>query len=364
MRPGPPDEVLAGTPQYTCRVTSWLGGELLAATIPVEGGRITAKATQEVPERLTLSVPRFAAPTEGADVVDWRPGAAVRAPLARFGQQLDVTIIVSSVATAQVWETRVGRFQISDWADDDDGMITVSGEGILARPRDDKLTSITSPTGTLAQEARRILPAGMGVSFDAALTDRACPTSMAWSEDRLGALREIASAWPALVRSDEWGQVRFRAPLPDVPVPVITLRDGEGGTLVSAPRADTRKDAFNVVVATSSDTDHADVFGVAELTSGPMSVNGPYGRVVKRWSSPLLNSISTATAAAHTMLENSIRPAQSVPVTLAPDPRIDLDDPVRIIRGADWELWGWVTGYDLPLTATGGEMRIDVGVAR
>jgi hypothetical protein len=241
-------------------------------------------------------------------------------------------------------------------------MIAVTAEGMLARPRDDKLTAVTSPSGTLMQEVRRLLPAGMGVSFDPALIDRACPSSMSWSEARLGALQEIARAWPALLRTDEWGQLRFKAPLPAVPTPILTVKDGGGGTLVSAPRSDSRKDAFNVVVATSSASDRADVFGVAQIGSGPMSVNGPYGRVVKRWSSPLLDNVATATAAAKTMLDNSTRPAQSVPVTIAPDPRIDLDDPVQVNRGDDWVLWGWVTGYDLPLTANDGAMRIDVGV--
>ncbi len=109
---------------------------------------------------------------------------------------------------------------------------------------------------------RRLIPPGMGVSFDSALVDRTCPTSMSWSEDRLGALQEIARAWPALLRTDEWGQIRFKAPLPAVPTPpVVTLTDGEGGTLISAPRADSRKDAYNVVVATSSASDRATYSG-------------------------------------------------------------------------------------------------------
>ena len=362
MRAGAPDEVLAGAPQYGCRVTSWLGSELLASSIPVLSGRVSAKADQDVPEKLTFTVARSAAAVAGGDVVDWRPGTDARAPLARFGQQLDLTIIVSSVATAQVWETRIGRYQISDWKDDDAGRVTVTAEGMLARVRDDKLTAVTSPTSTLVAEARRLLSSGMGMSIDPALVDRVCPPGMSWSEDRLGALQEIARAWPALLRTDEWGQVRFKAPLPSVPTPILTLRDGAGGTLISAPRSDSRKDAYNTVVATSSATDRADVVGVAQITSGPMSVNGSYGRVVKRWSSPLLDSAATAAAAAKTMLDNSTRPAQSVPVSLAPDPRIDLDDQVAVQRGKDTVLWGFVTGYDLPLTAADGEMRIDVGV--
>jgi hypothetical protein len=62
------------------------------------------------------------------------------------------------------------------------------------------------------------------------------------------------------------------------------------------------------------------------------------------------------------MLTNLSRPALSIPVQLAPDPRIELDDPVAIQRGTDSVLWGWVTAWDLPLTPGDGAMRIDVGV--
>lgn len=333
---------------------------MLAATIPVSSGRITAKASDEIIETLTLTVPRFAAPEDDSDVIDWRPGATDD-PLARFGQTLDVSIITGSVVTGQVWETRVGRYQISNWEQSGD-VITVSAESNLARPRDDKLVALTSPSGTFKSEARRILPSGMGVSFDPALVDRACPSGMSWSTDRLKNLRELADTWPALLRIDQWGQVVFRAPLSAVPVPVLTLRDGEGGTLIEAPRSDTRKDAFNEVTASTSSTADADVQGVAQITAGPMSVNGNYGKVSKQFTSGLLATTAQANAAAATVLANSVRPAQAVPVRIAPDPRIALDDPVEILRGEDDPLWGWVTAYELPLTTKDGDMRIDVGL--
>lgn len=361
MRVGPPDEVLAGTPRYRARLTSWLGGTLLAATIPIVSGRVSGKVDLDVREELSFTVPRFAAAVEGEDVVDWRPGTNPRHPLARFGQQIDATIIVESVVTSEVWETRVGRFIVSKWSDDDDGLVQVKAKGLLRIPRDDSLDAPISPTGTLMSEARRLAPAGMGVSFDPALVDRACPSTMAWSDSPLKALEEIAAAWPALLRTDVWGQIVFRAPLPDVPVPVLTFKDGEGGTLIGAPREDSRDDAFNVVIASTSNANAADVSGIAAITSGPMSINGEYKRVVKKWSSPLIETKAQADAAAQTMLMNSTRPAQSVPVKIAPDPRPELDDAVAIQRGSD-TLWGWVTAYDLPLTAADGDARIDVGV--
>ncbi|MBQ9915954.1 MAG: hypothetical protein IJO71_02000 [Microbacterium sp.] len=363
MREGPPDEVLAGLVIWRPRVTAWLGGRMLAANVPISSGRVTGKVEQEVIEEVSITVPRFAAAEPGGDVFDWRPGANPAHPLARYGQFLDVSIVVESVVTRQVWETRIGRYQVKGWDDDDAGMVTAKGESLLARPRDDKLTALTSPIGSLKSEARRLAPAGMGVAFDPALVDRPCPPAMAWSKSRIENLREIADAWPALLRIDSWGQIVFRSPLPEIPTPVVTLRDGEGGTLISAPRADSRSGVPNVVIASTGSSAEADVQGVAMTTSGPMSVNGDYGVVVKEWSSSLLTTRAEAEAAAQSMLESAARPAQSVPVRIAPDPRLEIDDPVAIMRGDDPALWGWVTAWDLPLTADGGDMRIDLAVA-
>lgn len=361
MRDGAPDEVLAGSCEWTPRVQSWLGGVLLAGDIPVVRGRVTAQVTQDVPDRLSITVP--AETVVDGHAFSWRPGSDPMHPLGRYGQELQVSIVVRSSASADEWETRVGRFLITDWTDGDDGAIDVSAEGRLRRAKDALLTSPIQPMagGTLTSEARRLLPAGMSAAFDPALTDRTCPGGMAWSESRLSALQEIADAWPALLRTDEWGQVIFRAPLPEVPTPVVSLTDGERGTVVGLARSDTRDGAFNQVVARSSASGVEDVQAVASQLSGPMAVTSDYGPVTRIWSSPLITNRTQAQRSAQTMLASSLLPATSVPVTCAPDPRIDLDDPVEVWRGGD-RLWGWVTGYDLPLTVDDGEMRIDLGV--
>jgi hypothetical protein len=339
-------------------VSSSLGGVLLAAPIPVAAGRVTASVAQAVPERLSLTVPRY------SPDMDWRPGSNPTHPLARFGQELTVSIVVGSSMSPTTWETRIGRFIITDWDDDDAGGITVKGEGLLRVVQDEQLTAPTAPLsgGTLVSEARRLLPLGLSATFDAALVDRACPASMAWSEDRLKALQEIADAWPALLRTDAWGQVWFKAPLASVPTPVVTLTDGARGTVVSVPRSDTRTGVYNRVIARSSATGSEDVQSVQDQTTGPLAIPGTYRVVSKTWSSPLITTVGQAAAAARTILANSLRPAQTLPATLAPDPRIDLDDPVAVVRGGV-TAWGWVTGYDLPLTVADGEMRVDVGVA-
>lgn len=349
---------------------SWLGTQLASPVpVPVIRGRLAVDVTAAVPERLTLTVPRY------ADGVDWYPGDDPEHPLARYGQELQVSIVVASVLPVngvQEWETRVGRYLIVGWDEAEDGSIRVEAVGRMRRLADAHLAAPTQPAAgsTLASEARRLIPAGMSVAVDSALVDRTCPSGMTWSASRLEALQEIADAWPARLRSDEWGQIVLAAPLPDVPSPVLSLTQGRRGTVVHALRSDTREGSYNEVVATSSASGVEGVYAVERVTVGPMAVGGEYGPVTKRWSSPLVRTRSQAQAAAWTILQRSVLPTRRLPVTCAPDPRIDVDDPIEVLHGdigPDGEpsdrTWGFVVAYDLPLTIEDGDMRVDVGVS-
>lgn len=358
MRAGAPQDVLSGVAGYRPVVSSWLGGVHLDE-VPVLSGRITATVTQQVPERLTLQVPRW-------DGRDWLPGTDAAHPLARFGQELSVSIVVESAVTGIEYETRIGRYLIVDWDYDDtaSGAIQVTAFGMLRRVATDKLPSPLAPRpdGSLASEARRLLPPGMVAGFHPGLVDRACPQSMEWAEDRLGGLYEIADAWPARLRTDAWGQVQFLPPLPPVPSPVVTLTDGDRGTVVAVPRSDTQEGAPNRIVARSSASGLQTIQAIADVLSGPMAVGGNYPTVVETLASPLLTTEAEASTAAQTRLASKVLPSRVIPVRCAPDPRLDLDDAVAVLRDGARD-WGWVVGYDLPLTVDDGAMRLDVGVA-
>jgi hypothetical protein len=56
---GDADEILAGSAGWMPQVASWLGGRVVALDVPVMSGRVTADVSQAVPERLTLTVPRY-----------------------------------------------------------------------------------------------------------------------------------------------------------------------------------------------------------------------------------------------------------------------------------------------------------------
>jgi hypothetical protein len=92
-----------------------------------------------------------------------------------------------------------------------------------------------------------------------------------------------------------------------------------------------------------------------------MATTGPYGVVTRFFNSPLITSVTAATVAARTMVTQSAVASQTLPVTLAPDPRWELDDPVEVVRDGE-RFWGFVTGVEFPLTVADGPMRMDVGL--
>lgn len=371
---GAPSDVLAGACGYRSEIASWRGPTLLSSRVPLSSGRIVFVASQDVPETLQITVPRI------VHGFDWLPGEDdYTHPLAKMGQELVVRVIVTSVLTGIEYVTVRGRYQIQDVAEYTDGLVTVAASCLLQVVADDKLPTPTVPRsdGTLFSEFRRLAPSGMGVSIDPTLTDHACPQSLAWSEDRLAAWQSIADATPALLRTDTTGQAVLRAPLSESPSPVITISEGEVSptngypVLVGKTRQQTRANVYNSWVVRGTATDdptRPPVSGQADQTTGPFAVD-PNGFRTRRafFASPLLTTDEQCEAAAQTRLRNGLRKAATIPITMAPDPRLELDDAVRVLAEQNDNTWefddvGYIVGGELPLTVNDGAMRLDVGV--
>lgn len=360
---GPAPDTLSGAAGWVPTGASWLDGELLAPSIPIISGKLSTVTSSKVPESLNFVVP------EVVDGYSWVPDSPTH-PLARFGQQIDLGIDITAPVTGEVFHWRLGRFLVHDWAWDDLARtVTVTCTGILSKANEASFTTPEVPRadGTFASEFRRLMVPGVSVFIDPGLLDRPIPQALQYPSNRLDALYAIADAWPARIRTDQWGTVNVLAPLPAIPLPLWNLTDGEGGTLVSAPRADTRSGLYNVVVGTCSASDTTamtPIVAVAQILSGPLAVTTDgtgYGSVVKSWSSPLAITQAEMQAAVNTMLVEASRPAVVSTVNCAPDPRIRLDDATSVTRaGRTW--WGYVVATELPLTIDGGAMRVDVGV--
>lgn len=352
MKVGPSESVLASAASWQAGAASWLGARLLADDLPILSGRVTTTTSSNVPDMLKCSIARHI--VVGGRTVDLLP-ASPDAALARYGQQLDVRLQVAGVGA------RIGRFQIQDWDYTEDS-IEISAPGLLQIPADARLLEPTAPRdgGTFMSEFRRLLPSGMTVAFQSGLVDRPVPRTMQWDEDRLEALYEIADAWPAVIRMDQWGGLVVKPPPQTEGVtPVVTLKDGVGGTVVRVPRKDTRKGAANIMVVRSS-ADGVVASGVAQQTSGPYAV-ATYNPVPQFYASPLLTTNAQCLAVARAKLPEAMRQSSILAVEMAPDPRLELDDVVRVVRDGQKDT-GMIVGLDIPLTIGDGMMRVDVGV--
>lgn len=352
----PSAAVLAAAAGWQCRVGSWLGDTLLADDIPIGAGTWRASASTQVIESLDLTVP----PGYSGE---WVPRDDTSHPLAAYGQQLDTTLLVTDGGGVTTWEIPLARSGVQDWSDPDLGDVTVRAAGPLQRVADARLASprSTKPSATLESELRTLIVAGIPVDVDAALTDRSVP-SFSWQDDRLGAVYDLVSAWPALLRVTPTGGVYVGEALPSVhPGPVMTWTDGEGGTVASAPRSDARSGRPNSIVARGMTADGTPVQAEAHIETGSMAVDGPYGVVREFLFSPLLTTVGQCQAAADTALARKSRPLRTVRVTAAPDPRVELYDPVRVVRD-ERTYDGWVWDVTLPLTVADGDMVLEVAL--
>lgn len=355
-RDGPPSGALAGVYSWTPRVSSWRGGRLLADNIPISGGRLTSDMSQDVPERVTLTVPN----RRGL----WSPGNDRAHPLASCGQRLMVSIDVTTPLGGQ-WSTRIGTFPVQGWRDDDDGTVEVEAVGLLQLIADDKLLTPTSPPSgaTLASELRRLVSDGVPVVISDSLANRPCPTSFAWSGDRLAALQDIVAAWPARMGVDQFGSLAVNPGVLSTTAPVIAWTDGRRGTIIATPTSGGRDGVFNVWVVSGTATDDPSrkpVSAVVAQLDGDFATS-IYNRVVGQYSSPMLTTEAQCRATGEQLLRESIRPAQTVTVVCPPDPRVELVDPVTVTRDGDLTA-GWVVGYDMPLVVTGAAERMTVTV--
>lgn len=370
MRTGPSDDQVAGALTWSPLVSSWDSlGNLLADQIPVTSGQLTSDVTQAIPERLTFYVPSW------ADGFSWIPSGSDH-PLAKFGQQINLSIFVTAPVSGTQWVVPIGWFPIQTWDYDDDptsGLIEVECTGILQLANDDTFTTPVVPrsTDTFVSMLTRLMPNGVPVNFDAGLADRPLPQSFQWDTDtsRLSAIYDVADAWPARVRTDQYGTVQLLPGLVDPPAVILTLQDGPKGTLIGAPVSDTRDGIYNVYPVSGSQTDDsslAPVTSVAQVSGGPLDPS-TYGRVVApTWSSPLITTQAQADAAAVAKLQQSIRGSLNRAAQIMPDPRVDIDDAVEVHQnpqGLQDELVtrGYVNGYTLPLVVTDGAMTVNVG---
>lgn len=348
-------KIVQGSFTMLVRAESWRDGELLAADIPVADGSEERDRSLNVPERVSLTVPRR---DRG---FNWDPRDPDH-PLAAYGQQLHVSYGVDLGKGSFEWIDR-GWFLVTESSTDGD-TVTVTAQGLLALIDEARFITPYQPASgdTLVSTVRGLVEPALTVSFDGSLADRSTPLGMQWDEDRLGALTEVLDAWPADGRVTEDGYLLIE-PVTDIGTPVLDLTDGSGGTVMRWLGGSTRDGAFNVVVAQGEDADGNQLRGTAYDTISPYRIGGSFSPlpVPFFYASPLLATVAQCRKAAASRLATLRRTAdRMVEVTMVPHPGLELGDTVTATSENLDGAWCTVEKFTLPYAP--GEMTATIRV--
>lgn len=317
--------VLAGSGFiYRVAVESWLNGVLLAASVPIATGGEETDSTLNVPERVTLTVPRV------KDGVDWTP-TSDSSPLAAKGQRLHVKLGIGLSLGRFEWITRA-RLLIEESEVDGD-VVAVSAVGLLQLIQEARLIAPFQPSGTIVSTVRALVEPALTVLVDSGLADRSVPSGITYDEDRLRAAQEVIDAWPAVATVDPEGYLRV-GPNVQSTTAVLALTDtGTSRTVIEATGRSTREGAANVIVARGTASDGSQVQAVSYVTSGPDAVGGPYNPlpVPYFFQSPLLTTVGQCQLAADTIRDRrQRRVATEYQVTMVPHPALQIGDVVSL----------------------------------
>lgn len=355
-------DLLTTAHKVQCRVDAWRGPDLLAQGVPVLDGALDESGDQDVPEAVDLVVP-----ARDASGATWAPLDPLD-PLNSYGQRLRLVYSIERADGTAV-DVPLGWFLVDEW-ETDDYTVSLTAVGLADVIKRAELLAPTSPKAgaTLGSEVVRLVDGLLPVEVDAALVDRAAPTSMAWDEQRMDAIAEIVQAWPARQYVDSDGVLVVAPPITAATPADLVLTEDADGTVVARKRSGSRAGLYNIVVATGEDTsaDKAPVRAVGsdDDPNSPTYVDGPFGPVVRRFSSPLLTTAAAAQKAADTMVAKGRRQAVTIPLSVVPDPRLGVDTRVdyRPASQPGRTIPCVVLSSTLPLVAAGGAQAIVLGV--
>lgn len=296
-----------------------VNGNLLAADIPIGGGSVTARLSSRVTRTagFTLSDEWF--PVSETDPLS--PAQAIisiRSGLAYAGG----TEETFPVFTGRVYDARRDR----------DGVVTFRADDLAAEviAADFEQPVNSQPGASTVAEAERLITSGFPQAvFGAHDVDDAVVPKLSWDDDRGGALDDLASSvaarWYVL---GDGSFVLRRFAYTDL-TPVLSLRDGPGGTLTSATTVVSADGAYNSVVVLAERMDsEAPVRAIERNTnvSSPYHYGGKFGRRVKKINVQTANGFANAQRAALSELQAASALTRQWSLECVPDHRIEPGD--------------------------------------
>lgn len=204
---------------------------------------------------------------------------------------------------------------------------------------------------------------GATIEWDDATDAEEIGRSVTAEEDRHGFLREVVIQSTGKVMFWDYRGVLVIKDPPDAAVPVWEVSAGRNGVLVELSRGLSRENVHNAVIASGEALDDTPPPRGAAYDLDPDSPtywDGPFGKVPRFYSSPLLKTTGQCDAAAASLLAQSTGLPYTVDFTALVNPALEPFDPVRVVYPPDRQSTPHVrrethviAALRIPLTAEG-----------
>ena len=354
---------LAKTPQLYTRALLIDGSTFVE--LPIASGSVTLDGQAQTRASLALDL----ALTDTSLVPDSPTDS-----LAPYGNEIVVErgVIYEDGTTETV---NLGIFRTDEVSIDDTGeevKVSISAldrSAIIIEAVFERAGEIASGTNVADAIEGRIAEAYPDYDFDPVTTTVTLPAlHYEAGEDRWDFCRGMAEAAQCTLYFDGSGTLVMR-PLPQGFVPVYSITEGEGGTLLGASKRWGREDACNRVVVTGENASQDPVYGEAtdDDPSSPTLYGGDFGRVTFSYSSSYVTSDAQAQSVARNILNQRLGTSQQISFDALVNPALEPFDTIGVRRAQigigtdDIEEFHILDSLSIPLTHDGtmtGETRV------
>ena len=354
MLPGGTDvlyrNLLAGAHRPTARLEVWRNGVRIDtygdAGVPFYDGALTATLSSQVTRQLSFTT-----------LESLWPANDVNGLLAPWGNEIRAYMgIKPGAGVPYEWQVFRGRINEPELGDDSmsipcvDRAADVKDSGFLG-------PSISQTTNSIDEEFVRIVKDGVAdATFGTFDITHASTPALTWEWDRGSACDDLATAssayWYALANGD---YVLRRIPWTITQTPLLTLRDGDGGTLTAATPRLSRDNVFNAVIVFGERADgDLPVYAIASDNNptSPTYINGAFGIKTKTINVQAAVNQGQALSLARTGLQQARSLSQSWSVNMIPDPSMELGDCVYIQARGQVPAIQVLSSFSLPLNGS------------
>lgn len=296
----------------------------LVEDVVILGGSVTATLTSRVSRQLDITLTEDNYPYEATGL--YAPyGNIIRAW--RGIQFAD--------GTRYRWVVFIGRIQ--EAALNSDGTCTIAASDFATDIVDAKFFAPqnSTPGITITQQMLSLISEGYPqADFGTSGSSNVLVTPLTWQTDRASALDELGTSigffWYPLANGDF---VLRRYPWTVQSTPVVTYRDGDGGSVISSQAIRTREGIYNSLTVSGERLNGDNpVYAVAQDTNptSPTFVGGPFGlrHQLLRLQTP--GTVGAAQGAASNNLRRLISLTDTWQWEMTPDAALELGDPVLL----------------------------------